>query len=816
MKWNGRTYRPANAQYITKKKPFDFQEALKPYGEKELPVWSAIVGVNNETSSAPLPTPSMTPTQTITNTPTQTQTNTPTNTETPTPTPSVTPSPQEVLWVASNGNGVEGYSIDSSGTTWTRTTESSTSPIHYTFGLAYNGTRWGSAGDYLPSGATFFKQSYYSDNGYEWFTGNTSINSLFTGNVSEVAANNSIWLIGATSTYNGILLSGFTTLGYSYDAITYSAATITPTGGRPQPSTVSGFAFDGNMWIAAATSTGTTTGGTRALYSYNGINWSGLTSPLFSANTNSVAYGNGKWVMAQGVSSNNAKLMASTDGFDWTASTNANAFGIFSGSISPSTVIFFDNKFVASTSSLSGAGHTQICYSVDGLTWSASTDAKAIMSRGINHMASNGTILLASSVLTSPSRNELYISNNGVNWSLNSSNISSVFGSSAINTIASNVVIQPPPNPTPTPTITSTQTPTPTPTNTGTPNPTPTNTPTPSSTPIPLFVAGMENAPSGLLGYSTDGNTWSASTNTIFQTVNAITYDGTKFLSVGSPTISSGNTIATSTNGLTWTAVSNTGAPLIYSLQDIIWNGSKYVAGATYFGGINNASLLYSNDGLTWSASTNGNSIISSIAYSLAWDGSKFVAGGLGTNVLAHSNDGITWSASTNGNSVFSDRCLSVVWNGTRFIAGGLGTNVLAHSNDGLTWSASTNGNSVFSNRVHTVAWNGTRFVAGGQGTNVLGYSTDGLTWSASTNGNSVFSNSGGIPPEVLSVSWNGNRWVAVGSYEPNFLEQVPQIAYSTDGITWTAATNTTSVFGTVGQINAVGSKPAPNLYPPR
>jgi hypothetical protein len=53
MKWNGRTYRPANAQYITKKKPFDFQEALKPYGEKELPVWSAIVGVNNETSSAP-------------------------------------------------------------------------------------------------------------------------------------------------------------------------------------------------------------------------------------------------------------------------------------------------------------------------------------------------------------------------------------------------------------------------------------------------------------------------------------------------------------------------------------------------------------------------------------------------------------------------------------------------------------------------------------------------------------------------------------------------------------------------------------------
>jgi len=43
MKWNGRSYRPSNAQFITKKKPFDFQEALKPYGEKEMPVWNAIV-----------------------------------------------------------------------------------------------------------------------------------------------------------------------------------------------------------------------------------------------------------------------------------------------------------------------------------------------------------------------------------------------------------------------------------------------------------------------------------------------------------------------------------------------------------------------------------------------------------------------------------------------------------------------------------------------------------------------------------------------------------------------------------------------------
>lgn len=55
MKWNGRSYRPAKAQFYTKKKPFDFQEALKPYGEKELPVWQSIVAVNVPPQSTPTP-----------------------------------------------------------------------------------------------------------------------------------------------------------------------------------------------------------------------------------------------------------------------------------------------------------------------------------------------------------------------------------------------------------------------------------------------------------------------------------------------------------------------------------------------------------------------------------------------------------------------------------------------------------------------------------------------------------------------------------------------------------------------------------------
>lgn len=105
MKWNGRSYRPAKAQFYTKKKPFDFEEALKPYGEKELPVWQSVVAVNVPpvippsptpsvtASNTPTPTPSVTPGVTPTQTPSNTPSTTPSNTPsiTPTNTPSITP-----------------------------------------------------------------------------------------------------------------------------------------------------------------------------------------------------------------------------------------------------------------------------------------------------------------------------------------------------------------------------------------------------------------------------------------------------------------------------------------------------------------------------------------------------------------------------------------------------------------------------------------------------------------------------------------------------------------------------------------------------
>ena len=108
MKWNGRNYRPAG-QYIRhskNNKEFNFEDALKPLGEKEnkgnmwIPVLQNQIVMNSPQDTAvpvsPTPTPSITPTSTLTPTPsiTPTQTNTPsiTPTRTLTPTPSITAS----------------------------------------------------------------------------------------------------------------------------------------------------------------------------------------------------------------------------------------------------------------------------------------------------------------------------------------------------------------------------------------------------------------------------------------------------------------------------------------------------------------------------------------------------------------------------------------------------------------------------------------------------------------------------------------------------------------------------------------------------
>ena len=153
MKWNGRNYRPAG-QYIRhskNNKEFNFEDALKPLGEKEskgniwVPVKQVIMNVPQTTSSVPVsptptpsitptntqtPTPSITPTQTITPTNTGTPTQTPTNTGTPTNTPtntgSPTPTPSNLASGTTEANAYLSAVVSAGGTGITPTISAAT------------------------------------------------------------------------------------------------------------------------------------------------------------------------------------------------------------------------------------------------------------------------------------------------------------------------------------------------------------------------------------------------------------------------------------------------------------------------------------------------------------------------------------------------------------------------------------------------------------------------------------------------------------------------------------------------------------------
>jgi hypothetical protein len=214
------------------------------------------------------------------------------------------------------------------------------------------------------------------------------------------------------------------------------------------------------------------------------------------------------------------------------------------------------------------------------------------------------------------------------------------------------------------------------------------------------------------------------------------------------------NTLAWSLNGLTWTGLGKSIFPFI--CRTILWTGTMFLAAGDDIGSVR---LAYSYDGINWNVL--GISIFSSVCYSIEYNGTIFVAGGSGTNTLAYSYDGLNWTGL--GISIFSDGCLKILWNGTIFIAGGQGTNTLAWSKDGINWTGL--GTSIISYACTDIAWSGTYFVAsslGIIGTTILAWSKNGIIWTAVPSSSSI------LDTNCFSISWIGNRFVALGGSGSN------------------------------------------------
>ena len=269
--------------------------------------------------------------------------------------------------------------------------------------------------------------------------------------------------------------------------------------------------------------------------------------------------------------------------------------------------------------------------------------------------------------------------------------------------------------------------------------------------------------------------TWTAVIDSTFGAnfILDITYANDMFVAVGG----SGR-MAWSQDGVTWTAVTNSTFGNI-QINRITYGNGRFVAAGW------NGRMAWSQDGVTWTAVSNSTFDTNRIL-GITYANDMFVAVG-NSGRMAWSQDGVTWADITATDSTFANNINGITYGNDRFVAVG-DSGRMAWSQDGVTWTAVTGGtgtgtnptdpgNSTFgANRIDRITYGNSRFVATGV-SGRMAWSQDGVTWTAVAD--STFDTN-----VISGITYGNGRFVAVG--------QNGRMAWSQDGVTWTAVTGGT------------------------
>lgn len=340
-----------------------------------------------------------------------------------------------------------------------------------------------------------------------------------------------------------------------------------------------------------------------------------------------------------------------------------------------------------------------------------------------------------------------------------------------------------------------------------------------------VFVAG---GGSGQLQWSADGVHWTAASQPSSLSLDKIGFYNGHFVAV------SGNQIATSPDGKTFTSAGTSPYYLDDGMSFVTIGGTLYAPGYDFYS---------TTDDINWSSVTVPLSYVTSLAASptatVVVNSDGVIAAGadiahlsvvktgyvgpLGSGVYASgrylwtsgyglwsSADGKAWAqtdfAPGSGlkftrNSDYGSSGIALAPDGTIVIAGELDnadgtatTNsaAFAWSTDGVSWNfVKPQGATGSDNGEGPIVHDGRRFLSvGGRSGNVHA-STDGRNWT--TIGKITFPNSVG----VVGLAYGNGRYVAVGSQG--------YAATSTDGVTWTAAATVTSPGATSSVLHMSG-----------
>ena len=337
----------------------------------------------------------------------------------------------------------------------------------------------------------------------------------------------------------------------------------------------------------------------------------------------------------------------------------------------------------------------------------------------------------------------------------------------------------------------------------------------------PTLLFGADSGRAGTVAgaISADGGrTWGGSTVSLAQSAfrggvcNDAFWNGTTWGAVGYDA-ATGAKVARSKDGVTWT---QSNVPITGVLNSIMWNGSVWMVGGdgSPTNDTNTTSIAWSSDLVAWNGIANTD-ISLTVVKRIAWNGMYWVAvgqgaGGAATIMYSKNRNGMVWedtftsASSTAKTSTITTAVNDVVWGGGRWVAvgrgnsvaGGAGVSILysvdtpvvgsepaEYAITGRRWTGVTSSAQLFPYGASSVSWNGKRFVATGPAaasystSNIIAWSADGISWNA-------YSSAKTVAP--------GQRWVAVGSGSRAC------IALSADGRVWTDVSGSALLFSDI------------------
>ena len=669
-------------------------------------------------------------------------------------------SPSQEKWVAVGNNSISTVCIASSpdGMTWT---DSSNNP--FSGGQGY-GISWSASQNKWVAVGRNDAQTVCIASSPDGMTWTDSANPFAGGFGIGIAYSPSQdqWVAVGYNSGNTVCIAT------SPDGMTWTDSSNNPFLGGA----ANGIAYSSSKWVAVGHNLDSTV---CIASSPDGMTWTDSENPFSGGYGTGIAWNGSQWVAVGYNSGSTVCIATSTDGMTWTDASNNPFSGGYCYGIAWSSSA---SQWVA----VGASSDYTVCIvtSPDGMTWTPSTNN--LFSGGIAYGIAGDPITITSYRLTSVSPplsytltpSELTKTITGLTagtsytFTIQTDISGSLSAPASFGTITTATV------PAPTvfvrPRVTATEmqfwwTP-----------------------PPPPLVAVGYNGGSNSIAISTDGITWTPSTNNPLLYALGIAYSSSqgKWVAVG---YNQGNTvsIATSPDGMTWTDASNN--PFSGELgRGIAWSSerSKWVAVGN--NSDRSVCIATSTDGMTWTDASN-NPFAGGYGAGIAYSANQWVAVGANSDAsvcIATSTDGMTWTqSSTNpfygGSGSGIPKATAVAHNGSYWIAVGMNrdqTVSVAKSTDGMLWidSVSAGGNSPFTGGgqgMYAIAWSSTLsyWVVGGEGSTPISKSTDGVHWVASSYNGS----------HVSSITFTKSGWFAFSL----------DAAYtSTDGMTWTPTTN--------------------------